>query len=238
MDEKEKQEEIKNEETQKEETKTIDTEELKKQAAETVGQVKSTVKNIKIKDETLNTKNFVKDMIKDPISKTTEISKDSDNKFLKTSIFIVIVWMAAKFLFSVLSYRKYNSFGRNVLSILKSTLSPACIVLVLTLIIFIVNKKHKKSLTTILSTVVTVYSPMVVASVLHLLNLIDYNMAKLTTPVTTLASFITIVLSYFAMKDIFQEETELATFKKFVLVELIYFAVAIVVSLLGISMYI
>ncbi len=238
MDEKEKQEEIKNEETKKEETKTIDTEELKKQAAETVGQVKSTVKNIKIKDETLNTKNFVKDMIKDPISKTTEISKDSDNKFLKTSIFIVIVWMAAKFLFSVLSYRKYNSFGRNVLSILKSTLSPACIVLVLTLIIFIVNKKHKKSLTTILSTVVTVYSPMVVASVLHLLNLIDYNMAKLTTPVTTLASFITIVLSYFAMKDIFQEETELATFKKFVLVELIYFAVAIVVSLLGISMYI
>ncbi len=238
MDEKEKQEEIKNEETKKEETKTIDTEELKKQAAETVGQVKSTVKNIKIKDETLNTKNFVKDMIKDPISKTTEISKDSDNKFLKTSIFIVIVWMAAKFLFSVLSYRKYNSFGRNVLSILKSTLSPACIVLVLTLIIFIVNKKHKKSLTTILSTVVTVYSPMVVASVLHLLNLIDYNMAKLTTPVTTLASFITIVLSYFAMKDVFQEETELATFKKFVLVELIYFAVAIVVSLLGISMYI
>lgn len=238
MDEKEKQEEIKNEETKKEETKTIDTEELKKQAAETVGQVKSTVKNIKIKDETLNTKNFVKDMIKDPISKTTEISKDSDNKFLKTSIFIVIVWMAAKFLFSVLSYRKYNSFGRNVLSILKSTLSPACIVLVLTLIIFIVNKKHKKSLTTILSTVVTVYSPMVVASVLHLLNLIDYNMAKLTTPVTTLASFITIVLSYFAMKDIFQEETELATFKKFVLVELIYFAVAIVVSLLGISLYI
>ena len=190
------------------------------------------------RSETLNTKNFVKDMIKDPISKTTEISKDSDNKFLKTSIFIVIVWMAAKFLFSVLSYRKYNSFGRNVLSILKSTLSPACIVLVLTLIIFIVNKKHKKSLTTILSTVVTVYSPMVVASVLHLLNLIDYNMAKLTTPVTTLASFITIVLSYFAMKDIFQEETELATFKEFVLVELIYFAVAIVVSLLGISMYI
>lgn len=238
MDEKEKQEEIKKEEIKQEETKTIDTEELKKQAAETVGQVKSTVKNIKIKDETLNTKNFVKDMIKDPISKTTEISKDSDNKFLKTSIFIVIVWMAAKFLFSVLSYRKYNSFGRNVLSILKSTLSPACIVLVLTLIIFIVNKKHKKSLTTILSTVVTVYSPMVVASVLHLLNLIDYNMAKLTTPVTTLASFITIVLSYFAMKDIFQEETELATFKKFVLVELIYFAVAIVVSLLGISLHI
>ena len=173
MDEKEKQEEIKNEETKQEETKTIDTEELKKQAAETVGQVKSTVKNIKIKDETLNTKNFVKDMIKDPISKTTEISKDSDNKFLKTSIFIVIIWMAAEFLFSVLSYRKYNSFGRNVLSILKSTLSPACIVLALTLIIFIVNKKHKKSLTTILSTVVTVYSPMVVASVLYLLNLID-----------------------------------------------------------------
>lgn len=230
--------EEKEEAVKKEEKKAIDAEELKREATDTIGQVKNTVKDIKIKDETLNAKNFVKDMVKDPISKTTEVSKDSENKFLKTSIFIVIVWMAAKFLYSTLSYSKYSSFGRNVLSILKSTLSPLCIILALTLIIFILNKKHKKSLTTVLSTVVTVYSPMVIASVIHLLYLIDYNMAKITTPVTTLASFITVVLSYFAMKDIFEEETELETFKKFVLVEVIYFVTAIIVSLLGISMYI
>lgn len=230
--------EEKEEAVKKEEKKAIDAEELKREATDTIGQVKNTVKDIKIKDETLNAKNFVKDMVKDPIGKTTEVSKDSENKFLKTSIFIVIVWMAAKFLYSTLSYSKYSSFGRNVLSILKSTLSPLCIILALTLIIFILNKKHKKSLTTVLSTVVTVYSPMVIASVIHLLYLIDYNMAKITTPVTTLASFITVVLSYFAMKDIFEEETELETFKKFVLVEVIYFVTAIIVSLLGISMYI
>lgn len=225
-------------ETKNEETKNIQAEELKKETADTVKQVKDTVKNIKFKDETLNAKNFVKEMVKDPITKTTEVSKDTENKFLKTSIFIVVVWMLAEFLFATLSYSRYSSFGRNVLSILKSTLSPLCIVLALTFIIFILNKKHKKSLTTVLSTVATVYSPMVIASIIHLLYLIDYNMVKIITPVTALASFITIILSYFAMEDIFEEETELGTFKKFVLVEVIYFVVAIVVSLLGISMYI
>ena len=196
------------------------------------------IKDIKIKDETMNATNFVKDMVKDPISKTEEISQDSENRYLKTSIFMIVVWMIAKFIFSALSYSKYSTLGRNILSTIKSTVAPLFIILSLTIIIFILNKKKKKSLVTVLSTVVTAYIPMVLASVIHLLYLIDYNMSKITTPVTTLATFVTIILSYFAMKDIFEEDTELGTFKKFVLVELIYFGVAIIVSFLGISMYI
>lgn len=228
MDEKEKQDEVNN----------FNTEDLKKEASDTVNQVKDTVKSIKIKDETLNTRNFVKDMIKDPISKAEEVSKNTDNKFLKTSIFILIIWMAIKLLYSLLSYSKYLTFGENLLYIIKSILSPLFIVLSLTVIIFMLNKKHKKSLPTVLSTVITIYTPMVVATALQLLYLIDYNMIKIIKPITALASFITVVLSYFAMKDIFEEETELGAFKKFVLVEAIYFVVAVIVSFLGISMYI
>ena len=62
-------------------------------------------------------------------------------------------------------------------------------------------------------------------------------MYKITTPVSMLATFITIILSYFAMKDIFEEETELGTLKKFVIVEAIYFGIAIIFSFLGISLY-
>lgn len=219
------------------EEKTLNTDELKKEASETATKVKDTIKEIKIKDETKNAKNFVQEMVKDPIKKTSEITKDKENKYLKTSVFMILVWMLSEFIFSALSYSKYSSFGRNVLSILKSTLSPLCIVLVLTLIIFVLNKKHKKNLTTVLSTVVTVYLPMVVSSIVHLLYLIDYQMIKIITPVSALATFISVVLSYFAMKDLFEEETELGTFKKFVLVEVIYFAVAIVFSFIGISLY-
>lgn len=231
-----KQEETKQEEVKQEETKKIDTEDLKKEATDTVGQMKDTIKDIKFKDETKNATNFVKDMVKDPITKTSEITKDSDNKFLKTSIFMVIIWVAARLLYRIFSY-KYGSFGSKLLTIIKYTVAPLFVVLALTLIIFILNKKRRKSLTTIFSTVVTVYTPVILASVVDLLNLIDYQMVKITTPVSQLATFISIVLSYFAMKDIFEENSELATFKKFVLVELIYFAVAIVVSFLGVSMY-
>lgn len=225
-------------EVKNEEQKTIDTEELKKEAANTMGQVKDTMKDLRIKDETMNATNFVKEMVKDPLSKTEEIAKDTDNKYLKTSIFMIIVWMVARFINSAVYYGKYSFSGRNFLSILKSILSPLCIVLALTFIIFILNKKRKKSLTTVLSTVVTAYIPMCIASIVNLLNLISYKMSDITTPISTLAKILTIILSYFAVKDVFEEETELGTFKKFVLVELIYLGVALVISFLGISMYI
>lgn len=232
MEENENKEELKNEEA------TINTEELKKEASETVGKVKDTIKDLRIKDETMNTRNFVKEMVKDPITKTSEITKDKDNKFLKTSIFMIIIWTLSELIYAVFSYiDSYGTIFRRLLKIVKVGISPAVIVLTLTLIIFILNKKKKKSLTTVLSTVVSVYLPMIVASVVHLLYLIDYQMAKITTPVTTLATFITIILSYFAIKNIFEEETDLATLKKFVLVEAIYFGVAIIASFLGISMY-
>ena len=202
-----------------------------------MGQVKDTMKDIRIKDETMNATNFVKEMVKDPLSKTEEIAQDTENKYLKTSIFMVIVWMAAELIYEIIYKIKYSYSGRTILGMDKTTLAPLCIVLALTLIIFILNKKKKKSLTTVLSTVVTAYIPMCIASIICLLNLIDSGMYKITTPVSALATFITIILSYFAVKDIFEEETELKTFKKFVLVELIYFGVAIVVSFLGISMY-
>ena len=79
---------------------------------------------------------------------------------------------------------------------------------------------------------------MCIASIVNLLNLISYKMSDITTPISTLAKILTIILSYFAVKDVFEEETELGTFKKFVLVELIYLGVALVISFLGISMYI
>lgn len=225
-------------EVKNEEQKTIDTEELKKEAANTIGQVKDTMKDIRIKDETMNATNFVKEMVKDPLSKTEEIAKDTDNKYLKTSIFMIIVWMAAKLIYEIIYKVKYSYIGRSFLGIIKTTLSPLCIIFALALIIFILNKKHKKSLTAVLSTVVTAYIPMCIASIISLLNLIDSGMYKITTPVSTLARFITVILSYFAIKDIFEEETELGTFKKFVLVELIFLGVSILVSFLGISMYI
>ena len=216
----------------------FDTDELKQETSNAVNQVRDTMKDIKLKDETTNATNFVKEMVKDPISKTEEIAHDNENKYLKTSIFMVLAWVLVKVLYSVLSYSKYSTLGHNILSTVKSALSPICIILGLTFIIFMFNKKNKKPLLSIFSTVTTVYIPMIISSIIHLLTLIDYSMYRITNAVAMLASIITIILSYFAIKDIFEEDTELANLKKFVIVELVYLGVAIVISFLGISMYI
>lgn len=186
----------------------------------------------------MNASNFVKDMVKDPISKTEEISKDTGNKYLKTSIFMIALWMVAKLVYSILSYSKYSTFGKNVLSSIKMTIAPLCIVLALYLIILALNKKNKKPLSTVISVVATAHTPIILASVVNLLYFIDSGMYKITNPVNRLETFITIIFSYFAVKNIFEEDTELASFKKFVLVELIYIGVAFIFSFMGITMYI
>jgi len=219
------------------EEKIVNTEELKKETVDTVGKVKSTMKDLKIKDETMNAKNFVKDMVKDPISKTSEIAKDKENSFLKTSIFILFAWVLVNCTYYALSLGKYIFSGYGFKGLIITALSPLCIILGLSLIVFILNKKNKKSLTTVISTMVSAYLPTIVASIISLLNLINSNVYKITSPISMIATFITVILSYFAIKDIFEEETELGTFKKFVLVQVIYFAVAFVVSYFGISMY-
>lgn len=216
----------------------FDKEEFKQETSDAVNQFKDTMKDMNFKNETANATNFVKDMVKDPISKTGEIAKDEENKYLKTAMFMLLVWVTVRILRAILSLSKYGTFGRNVLIVLKSALSPICIVLSLTFIVFILNKKHKKPLLSIFSTVTTAYVPMIIASIINLLNLIDSSMYKITNAVGMLATFLTVILSFFAFKDIFEEETELASLKKFVLVELIYVGVAIVISFLGISMYI
>ncbi len=214
-------------------------EEVKKETFKTANDIKESVKNVNIKDETLKTKGFIGEMFKNPIDKIREIAKE-DSKYFKTALFILVIWTIAVFITSSYSTIYYWGFARifsNILNVLKEILVPIVGVLVLSLIIFVLNKNNKKSLTSIISTVTATRLPLAISSVVSILTLFSRNFAKVTHSFDALCTVITIVLSYFGFKEIFNEKDNNKFTKKFVLIQVIYYLVAIVLTFLEIYIY-
>lgn len=215
------------------------TEEVKKETAETVKKLKESMKNVDIKDETIKTKGFIVEMFKNPLSKMKEIANE-DSKYFKTAIFILVVWTLAIFIkttFSTIYYWGFSRVFENMITVLKNILVPLISVVAYSLIIFVLNKDNKKSLTNIISAVTTTKLPLVIASVVSILTLFSYEFTKITVAFTNLCTILAVVLSYFGYKYLFNESEDEKFIKKFVLIELIYFAIYIVFTFLGIYIY-
>ena len=211
------------------------TDELKNETVDAVKQVKENMKNVDVKEEAKAAKGFILEMVKNPLGKIKEIVNDSTNKYFKTAIILVIVWMAAALLGRIsFKYFSWSSFGSTLLSYIKTILAPLVSVIAMSAIIFIINKKSKKSLITVLTTVVTVNLPVIVAEVISLLTIISSNISPITSKIETFGGIISTIFMYFAVKDLFDIEDEKAGFNKFVVVEAIYIVVAFVIRYLGI----
>lgn len=214
-------------------------EEVKKETIETAKKVKETIKNVNVKEETTKAKGFIVEMFKNPIEKVKEIA-NSDNNYLKTTIFILIIWTIAVFIKSTYSTIYYWGFSRvwtNILDVLKNILAPVLGILAYSVIIFIFNKKNKKGLTSIISTVTATQLPLVIASIVALLTIFSYEFTKITVAFTSLCTVISIVLSYFGYKEIFKENDDEKFIKKFILLQVVYYLVYLILTFLGIHIY-
>ena len=222
---------------EKEEKISIDTENLKNETVETAKKVKETIKGTNIKEETKTTKNFIKDMFKNPLEKIKEVASDDSNKFFKTAIILVIAWTILIFIGSTYSTIYYWGFSRvfkNILTVLKEILAPAIGILVYSAIVLVLNKKNKKALPTVISTVTITQIPLMLSALASLLTIISSNISLVTIPFAKICSVVTIILGYFGFKNLFGEEDDKVFIKKYVLIQAVYYVAYIVIKLLGI----
>lgn len=237
---KETNEEISNE--VKQQTNEETTKELKEETVNTVKQVKDTVKNVNIKEETKKTQGLLTEMFKNPIATLKKIASDKQNHFFKTAIFIFIVWVIIALIDGICSqfsgyygwFASFRSVGKNILNIIKITISPIISVIVLSLIVFMMNKKDKKPLTTVITTIVAVKIPVVIGEFVGLLIYLSSNASALTIPFASLCRVISIVLSYFGIKELLEEKDDGKFIKTFLIIQAIYYLAVFVISFLGI----
>ena len=210
---------------------TVDAEALKNETVDTVKQVRETMKNVNVKDEAKATKGFIIEMFKNPLQKLKEIVNDTTNNYFKTAIILVIIWMIAT-LISVIDFDYFS--GRVLLQYIKVTLTPALMIIAMSSIIFVMNIKAKKSLQTVLSTITAIKSPVILAEVISLITLFSSSAYKITNRISNICSIISTVLMYFAIRELYNEEDEKTAFKNFVIIEVIYIVVSLVISFLEI----
>lgn len=223
-------------EEEKKEEKVVNTEELKSETSNTVNQVKDTIKNVDFKKDTAETKGFITEMFKNPLGKLKELVDESSGKSFKYAVILLVVWTVAVLLNAIFS--RMNLWGyywySNLWSIVKSTIAPILSVVVMSIILFVMNKKNKKPLTTVITAVTAAKLPTVIASVVSLLTLIGSGISIITSPFAKLCNIMSVVLFFFASKNLLAEEENSKYIKKFVIVEAIFYAVYILLGLLGI----
>lgn len=209
------------------------TEELKKEATDTVNQVKDTIKNVNIKKDSIETKGFVVEMFKNPLGKIKEIVDKDTSKYFTYGIIILAIWVVAKLISRSFSFSHIwglSRVGSAILSILISGITPIVSVLVMSLIVFIMNTKNKKQLTTVITAIISASIPLVIASVVSLLTIFGTKVSTITAPFTSFCNVISTILMYFAIKAIFGTEKNSEFIKKFILVQGIFYIVYIVLS--------
>lgn len=222
------------EEKNKEERK-IDTEEMQKETVEVAKQVKETIKNVNLKNDAKEAKGFITEMIKNPFAKIKEIVEDKENKNLKLAIIFIIIWIVAVFIKALyLKYWSFSALFRNVLSLVKKIIAPALSVLVLSSIVYVMNKKEKKSMLSLITSITIAKLPTIFASVFSLLTIIGSGVSIITSPISSICSIITTILTYFTIKEIMQEDDDSKFIKKFVIIEAIYYVAYIIIGLFGI----
>ena len=214
----------------------VNTEEIKKETVDTVNQVRDTIKNVDFKKDTKEATGFVSKMFKDPFGTIEEIAKDKENKYLKMAIILIIVWMAAKLIRTLINRTWLPSrIFPIVLSVIKVTIAPTIGIIVLAGIIYFMNSKAKKSLSTTITAVTVAQIPRIIASIVSMLTIISSSISTITSPFASLCTVISTVLTYFTMKDLFEEKENSQFIKTFVIVEVIYLVADIVFGLLGIG---
>lgn len=218
-----------------EEENKVNTEEIKKETVETAKQVKDSIKNVDIKNDAKEATGFVSAMFKDPFAKIKEIVEDKENKNLKLAIIFIVIWTVAVFIKALAAkYWSFNALFRNVLSLIKTIIAPVLGILVLSAIVYFMNKKEKKSLTTIITSITIAKIPTILASVISLLTIFSYSAYRITSPIASLCSVVTIILTYFTIKSIFNEEQNSKFLKTFVIIEAIYYVAYLIISFLEI----
>lgn len=201
---------------------SVDTENLKQETKDTVNQVKETIKNVNFKNDAEETKGFVKEMMSNPFEAVKRVATGEEN-VLKKCIIIMIISIAASLVCAIISLVRFGRISNlfaNILTLVASVLNPIAYILAPAIIILILNKNAKKSLITIISTLVITKIPTVITEVIDVFEVLIGGISLITSPISTGLAAITTILTYFGMKDLFEIEDNKDFISKYVIIRI------------------
>lgn len=219
------------------EKNTVDTEDLKKETKETVNQVKETIKNVDLKNDAEATKGFIKEMFSNPVEAVKRAANGEEGIF-KKAIIIMLVYLISTAAYQILYHIRYSGFTtllKSLVNIVTGTLNPLVGIVLLSVVVYLMSKKEEKSLMNVLSTMVVASVPMVIDSLIDIVKFLVHSATVVTlfaNPIATMLGALSIVLTYFGVKELWGEAEEKDTVKKFAIAKvLVAFAMFILAQI-------
>lgn len=205
-----------------EEKLNIDTDELKNETKDTVNQVKEVFSNGDFKEKTTEATHFVKGAFTNPFETIEEIATEKNEVFSKTVllIFLFVILSFATSVFGVFRLTHFN-FLKEFSSFISSITTPVLFILVPSVVIYLFNISNRRKMTTVISTVTTCYIPIIIASACLLLRKIVPDFSLVTDPVILTCKALSVILLYFGIKNILDENDDKHYMKKFLLIYVI-----------------
>ena len=219
---------------------SVDTEDLKNETRETVNQVKETIKNVDLKNDAEATKGFVKEMFSNQIEAVKRAANGEEGIF-KKAIIIMLVYMISTAVYQILYSIRYNgitSILKSIVNIITGTLNPLIGIILLSVVVYLMIKKDDKSLVNVISTMVVAAVPMVLDSILDIIRFVVHSatiVTLFTNPLATMLSAVSIVLTYFGVKELLGVEEEKESIKKFAVAKVIVAVLMFVLTRIGLA---
>ena len=207
---------------------------FKQQTRDTINTAKEQMKNFNFKGEVEAGKGLFKELWSNPVNAIKDIVADKENKAFKTSILLFVVWLVLVVLDRIIYYASNEYIDFEFLPAFKVFLAPVLGIIAMVAALYLLNKKSPKSIVTLITAVVVTRIPLIISEILGLLYYISSNVTYVTSPITKILNVISIVLTFFAVKFIFNEEDNAKAFRLFVLVEGVYCLIYFVLKFLGI----
>lgn len=227
----------------------LDANEIKKEAVDTAKEVKEAVKNADIKKDVGIAKGFVSNLFKNPIQEIETVSNSQKNEFLKIAIIILAIWLVSVFIGTIINVFQsyavvssmYSNFGmflrtsvNNVFSVVKAVITPLLSLIVLSGIVYLMAKNKKKPFIHVATAIMIAKTPIVLASVVKLLEVFGNQVSKITSPFSAFCNIISTVLLYFTIKSLYGEKEDNSFIKKFAIIMGIFYVVRFIITFFGI----
>lgn len=225
----------------------METEDIKKETTETFNQVKNTIKNANLKNDTKEAKGFFISFFQNPLEEIKKATNSTDNKFIKISIIIFVIWLATILISNALSTATTYLFGtfgsfpyffnhlfHNIFNLFKDLVAPIIIVLVLSGLVYGFKQVKNRSFLTIASSILIAKIPVVTATILNLFTIFSAHFSKITIAFSGFCNILSTILLFFVIKDLSEEDKNDSYFWKFALIMGIFYIVKFVFSYLGI----
>ena len=175
-------------------------------------------------------KTLISILWENPINTIKEIGKDEENKHYKTALILLVIWMFTGTIQYIITNPTFE-----LIKVLNAVLGPVLKVLAMAIAFCIINNRAKDSISKILTPITLAYIPLIVSSLLWLLQNIFVDLIYLLTPISALLRVISVILMYHTVKILAEEENEEKALKTFIKVEAVFYIIVFIVSFFEIS---